>query len=71
MTTDALPGPTHKGGDGYSEDWDVPCPGCSTLLEYQRILAGPVPGRWLRDDSVLSECPECGVELGGVEPDLA
>lgn len=62
--------PRFRGGDGYSESWEVTCPGgCGAILDYQRFLfANGEPGRWTNDDSVMSECTRCGHDLEDVHP---
>ncbi len=62
----------YRGGDGYSESWEVYCPnGCGAILDYQRFLTGRGDdGRWVNDDSVMHECVRCGFDLDDVTPDL-
>lgn len=71
-STDTPTAPALIGGDGYSELWEITCPGgCGHTLEWQRILYGRGPeGRWVDEDNVLTECPECGHDLEPVVPHI-
>lgn len=64
--------PRCRGGDGYSESWEVTCPnGCGNVLDWQRFLfAGGESGRWCDDDTVMHACPRCGHDLEDVVPEL-
>lgn len=64
--------PRCNGSDGYSESWDVTCPGgCGAVLHYQRFLhVRGAEGRFTDEDSVLHECHRCGFDVDDVEPDL-
>lgn len=62
--------PVYHGGDNYSESWEVPCPACGALLDYQRFLLGRGdPGRFCNDDRVMFECRTCGYDLWGFDPE--
>lgn len=67
---DVVLDPAFLGGDGYSETWTVPCPGCGGPLTWQRFLAGKVEGRFVDDDALVEECPRCGQFVDDYVPGL-